>query len=150
MNKPTKYIFSTISLNLLIAFLIFSAIVDFDFKETFKFIYELKLNFFVGIIGLYFIGYLIGNKLNIIKDKKGTLKIFHGIIAIFLILILGTLIGSSVGFFEEGFPSYLKYGNLSNCLFDYYVKPMFWIMFFGFLPTLLSGIILGYQLKKTL
>ncbi|MFV5694125.1 hypothetical protein ACM55G_01640 [Flavobacterium sp. LB3P122] len=148
MTKSTKYFFLIISINLLIAFLIFSAIIDFDFKNTIRFIYDLKMNLLFGVIGLYFIGYIIGNKLNIIKEKKGTLKIVHGILAIFLVLIVGTLIGSSVGFLEEGFPSYLKNGDLLKSLFDYYIKPMFWIMFFGFIPTLLSGIVLGYQLKK--
>jgi hypothetical protein len=126
----------------------FSAIIDFDFRGTIKFIIELKLNFLVGVLGLYFIRYIIGNQLNIINYKKGSLKIIHGILAIFLVLIFGTLIGSSVGFIEEGLPSYFKNGDLLHSLFDYYIKPIYWIMFFGFIPTLISGIVLGYQLKK--
>ena len=104
----------------------------------------------MGLVGLYFIGYFIGNKLNNIKQINGSLKIIHGIVAIFLVLIFGTLIGSTVGFLEEGFPNVLRNGNLSKSLFDYYVKPFFWIMFFGTIPTLVSGIILGNQLKKKL
>ena len=148
MNITTKYILITISINLLVAFLILTSIVDFDFLSTFKFIYDLKLNLFIGIFGLYFSGYLTGNKLNKLKNNKGKLKLIYGVISIFFILILGTFIGSSIGFIEEGLPSYFKYGHFFNCLFDYYFKPFYWIMLFGFIPTLLSGIILGYKLKK--
>jgi len=148
LNKPTKYVFYTISINLVIAFLIFISIIDFDIANSIKVILDLKLNFFVGISGLFIIGYFLGNKLNKILENKGGLKIVHGIISILLILLFGILIGSTVGYLEEGLPSYLKYGDLQKTLFDYYFKPLFWIMFFGLIPTLISGVFLGYFLKK--
>ena len=148
MNNPTKYIFYTISINLVIAFLIFISIIGFDIANSVKVILDLKLNFFVGISSLFIIGYFLGNKLNKVLKNKGNLKIVHGIISILLILLFGTLIGSTVGYLEEGLPSYLKYGDLQKTLFDYYFKPLFWIMFFGFIPTLISGVFLGYFLKK--
>jgi hypothetical protein len=148
MKSTTKYVFITISINLLIAFLVLASIIDFDFKNSLKFILDTKLNLSIGIFGLYFTGYLIGNKLFFIKEKKSGLKVIHGILSIFLILLLGTLIGSSVGWIQEGLPSFIKYGNLEKSIFDYYIKPLFWIMFFGFIPTLISGFILGYHLKK--
>lgn len=111
MNNPTKYIFYTISINLVIAFLIFISIIGFDIANSVKVILDLKLNFFVGISSLFIIGYFLGNKLNKVLKNKGNLKIVHGIISILLILLFGTLIGSTVGYLEEGLPSYLKYGD---------------------------------------
>ena len=126
----------------------FLSIIDFNFEQTFKFIFNLKLNFLVGISGIYFIGYLVGKNLWRLKKKSAKFKIVHGIVAIFLVLVIGTIIGSTVGFLEEGLPHSIKYGNLLYELFAYYFKPMYWILLFGSLPTLVSGIVLGIFLKK--
>lgn len=147
MKSETKYIFKTISINLLIAASMLLSMIGFDLNEFLKFIMSLLLNFFVGIVGLYSVGYLIGENLYRIKKEDKHYNIFHGILAIFSILILGTLIGSTVGFLQEGLPDGYEY-NLKEELNDYYFKPLFWICFFGFIPTFISGIILGENLKK--
>lgn len=147
LKTPTKLIFIAIGINLIITSLIFLSIIDFDLKEFFKFVFSLFINLLIGIIGLYCIGYLIGQNLYKIKNSNKKFSLFHGILAIFVVLIFGSLIGSTVGFVQEGLPNGYEY-DLDKELFDYNMKPIFWILFFGFIPTLLSGIILGIKLKK--
>ena len=74
---------------------------------------------------------------NLICEKKWN-SILFGMLGLMLILIYG---GSTVGFVKEG----LKRGNnVYEAIVDYYFKPFFWILIFGFIPTLISGGILGY------
>lgn len=148
VKKETKNIFITITINLVVAALIFLFLINFDLTEFIKFISSLFLNFFIGILGLYFIGYLIGQNLNKLKNKNNKYNVSHGVLAIFGVLFFGTLIGSTIGFLQEGLPDGYEY-NLKEELYDYYFKPFFWIFMFGFVPTLVSGIILGYKLKTT-
>lgn len=69
-----------------------------------------------------------------------------GMFGMVSILIIGTFGGSSIGFFQEGLTS--SYGII-QAMVDYYLKPFFWILIFGLMPTLISGWILGAVLKKT-
>lgn len=147
LKKTTKLIFETIGINLIIASLIFLFLIEFDLIEFFKFILSLFINLLIGIIGLFMIGYMIGQNLYKIKKSNKKFLVFHGILAIFGVLILGTLIGSTVGFLQEGLPDGYEY-DLKKELFDYFFKPIYWILLFGFIPTLISGIILGIKLKK--
>jgi hypothetical protein len=59
----------------------------------------------------------------------------------FLTLLTATLIGSSVGFIQEGVGKY-------NALYDYYFKPLYWVTMFGIIPVLLVGLWFGRQIKK--
>ena len=147
-QKITKFIYWTITINLLIAFLMFSALTNFDFRGTFKFINDAFLNFIIGILGLYFIGKIVGKNLWRFKSKTKKFNIFHGILAIFLVLFFGTIIGSTVGFLQEGLPNQHYEYNLGEEVYDYFFKPLYWILLFGFLPTLISGIFLGNVLRK--
>lgn len=147
MKKETKYLFNAVSINLIIASLMFLFILQFDFKDFFRFISNLILNLSVGVLGLYLVAFLIGERLFLLKCRSSKYRIWHGILAIFCVLFFGTLIGSTVGFIQEGLPDGSNY-CLKDELFDYYYKPFFWIMLFGFLPTLISGCLLGYHLKK--
>jgi len=122
--------------------------MNFNIKVLSDFIYSFIFNLFVGISGLYITGYLVGENLLKRKIENSKFKVRHGVYAIFIVLIFGTLIGSTVGFLEVVMINNAGDGKLSNKLFDYYFKPMFWIFIFGSIPTLISGIILGKFLKK--
>jgi len=147
LKKETKYIFSVITINLIIATLIMLFLIDFDFSELLKFIIDFLLNFLIGITGLYATGYVIGQNLDKLKRNKYTIA--HGILSIFFVLFFGTLLGSTIGFIQEGLPDGKEY-CLKDELFDYFVKPLYWIFLFGFFPTLISGILLGIKLRKAL
>ncbi|MEN5435781.1 hypothetical protein ABE545_19250 [Sphingobacterium faecium] len=144
MKKETRILFITISLNLLIAFIIFYCLLSFKLSEVFDFIQDFFLNFSIGIIGLYASAYGCG----LVLSKMNRIRIYHGILTSFLVLFIGTLAGSTVGFIQEGLPSTIEKGPISEAIFNYYTKPLFWIFFFGFIPTLISGLIIGKLLRK--
>lgn len=106
------------------------------------------LNIGVAVIALYVSGYFLGKRLDHnINTKKGS-PILNGSIGLFLILLIGIISGATVGFIQEGVEHIARNGRLSDALFDYYTKPLYWIVLFGFIPTLIAGVILGYSIKK--
>ncbi|THF52949.1 hypothetical protein E6C50_01710 [Flavobacterium supellecticarium] len=147
MKHETKYIFRVITINLIIAILIMLILIDFDFTSLLEFFIDFSLNFLIGITGLYATGYVIGQ--NLYKFKRNKYTVAHGILSIFGVLFLGTLLGATVGFIQEGLPNGNEY-CLKDELFDYFAKPLFLIFLFGFFPTLISGILLGIRLRKDL
>jgi hypothetical protein len=106
-----------------------------------------SLNIGVAITGLYLSGYYIGKKMDFLINHTKSYPIVTGMIGLFLILLIGILSGSSVGFIQEGFEQVSRNGNLSDALFDYYIKPLYWILIFGFIPTFLAGGVLGFLIK---
>lgn len=145
MTRETKYLFLAITTNLLVAFLIFYVIVDFSLSEITNFIADFLLNLLVGISGFYLTGYYIGNVLA--KCKR--IRISYGFLSAFLILFIGTVAGSTVGFIQEGLPAPAQHHySLIENITDYYFKPLFWVYFFGFIPTLVLGIVLGLYLER--
>jgi hypothetical protein len=62
-----------------------------------------------------------------------------------LTLLLGTLIGSTVGFIEEGIDNI---GTQDDPFYDYYFKPLYWVTTFGIIPVILVGLWFGRQIKK--
>ncbi len=149
-NRKTiiKSINWTISIDLFIAFSLFLYITDFEFIGFFKFLKSLFINLSVGILGLFFVGNIVGRNLYRLKSKSKNYQIYHGILSIFIILIGGVLIGSCVGFLEEGLPNKRYKYDLIGELYDYFFKPIYWILIFGFIPTFISGVILGFVLKR--
>ncbi len=119
------------------------------FKGLIEIINELALNLSVGILGLFIAGYFIGKKTEILINEKKWNSIIVGIVALILILLIGILFGSSVGFLQDGLNHIYREGQLSNSILDYYIKPLFWIMLFGIIPTILVGGIMGWKIKTT-
>lgn len=145
MTKETRILLITVSVNLLIAFILFYSILASSLADVFDFINDFALNFSVGIAGLYVSAYCCG----ILLNKKSKIRIYHGVLAIFAVLFVGTLAGSTVGFIQEGLPLSKQYNEpLVEAVNDYYFKPFFWIFFFGLIPTLISGIIVGGLLRR--
>jgi hypothetical protein len=99
----------------------------------------------VGAIGLltmaYFFGQLAGIEILIKKKNERWTGIKYGL----LTLVTGTLIGSSVGFIQEGMDDI---GGLSNPFYDYYFKPLWWVTIFGIVPVIIVGVWFGRQIKK--
>jgi hypothetical protein len=63
-------------------------------------------------------------------------------------LIIGVLFGSTVGFLQDGVSNVNQGGSFSGSLNDYFVKPIYWILYLGFIPMVISGSILGFQIKR--
>ena len=106
---------------------------------------EFAFHLVVGAFGLLAMAYLFGQlaAIDILIKKRN--ELWTGIKYGIIILVTGTLIGSSVGFIEEGIDNLGKYGNP---IYDYYFKPMYWIMIFGIVPVIIVGLWFGRQIKK--
>lgn len=144
MNRESKHLFLAITINLFVAFLIFYSFAGFETSEVIDFVDDFSLNLFVGITGLYFVAYYTGNFLA--KSKR--IRFYYGILSAFFILLIGTVAGSTVGFIQEGLPAYLQHDySLFESITNYYFKPLFWVFFFGFIPTLILGIVVGLSLE---
>ena len=89
----------------------------------------------------YFFGQLAGFEI-LIKHRNYLLT---GIKYAVLTLITGTLIGSSVGFLQEGIKDI---GGFANPFYDYYFKPLYWVTMFGIIPAIIVGLLFGRQIKK--
>lgn len=135
---------------LLIAYLLFALIMlswDTNYKKALFWIVdvEFKFHLFVGAVGFLTMAYLFGQLAGVeilIKHKNYLLTgAKYGV----LTLITGTLIGSSVGFFEEGIQNI---GGFSNPFYDYYFKPLYWVTMFGIIPAILVGLLFGYQIRR--
>ena len=137
-------------IGLCIAYLLFALVnltSDSDYTEALFWIVdvEFKFNLFVGAVGLltmaYFFQQFAGFEI-LIKHRNYLLTgIKYGV----LTLITGTLIGSSVGFLQEGLKDI---GGFANPFYDYYFKPIYWVTMFGIIPSILLGLLFGRQIKK--
>lgn len=102
-------------------------------------------NLLLGASGLVIMGFVFGRMagVEIIERKKN--HSWVGIKYGFITLITGTIIGSTVGFIQEGLDNI---GTLDNPFEDYYFKPLFWIIVVGSIPVILIGLWLGSRIKK--
>lgn len=134
-----------ITVNLLIACSII--VLMYGFKDLKGLVGDFILNFAIGIVGLYFAGNFIGKRMDYFITVRHFNGISTGIVGLFLILFFGIVVGSTVGFLKEVIPG-LRFGTLGDAAIDYYVKPFFWIVLFGFLPTVVMGGVLGICIRK--
>ena len=146
MKNSTKLTFLSIIFNLIVAGIII--VWTFGFKELIYSITYLPINLFVGICGLFISGYYISIKMEELIISRKWNSVLTGIIGLIFILLIGVLVGSSVAFIEEGIQDFNKENGIKNALFDYYVKPLFWIFFMGIIPTVIVGGFLGFGIKK--
>lgn len=148
MNKAVKFTFLTVVINLIIALIIFIWLLagyQNPWRDLFNFISDFALNLSIGIGFLFLSGYYLGKKMKILICENKWNPILNGMCGLMLILIFGTFGGSTVGFIQYGAESN---DTISELIVDYYFKPFFWILLFGFIPTLISGGILGVMIAK--
>jgi hypothetical protein len=153
--KTAKHIGQRLALKsgvigLLIAYILFAWVTfSWDQKLSKSIFWILDAEFWyhlvIGAIGLltmaYFFGQLAG--VEILMKKKN--ELLTGIKYGLLTLLLGTLIGSTVGFIEEGIDNI---GTQDDPFYDYYFKPLYWVTTFGIIPVILVGLWFGRQIKK--
>lgn len=102
-------------------------------------------NLLLGAVGLILMGYLFGQRAGIEIIEKRKDYSWVGIKYGFFTLLTGTLIGSTLGFLQEGIDNI---GTHDNPFEDYYFKPLFWVTVFGLIPVVLVGLWFGKQIKK--
>jgi len=147
LRKGIKITYIAITVNLTLA-LIFAYLLASDLYSLFHQLFEWLINLAIGILALYVSGYYVGKKIEFLIKTKHWNSIATGIIGLFVVLLFGIIFGSSVGFLGEGIEN-IKNGNtLQNELFDYYFKPIFWVLFFGIIPTVIAGGIMGKEIKN--
>jgi len=119
------------------------------FSQGFGFLYALlwfknvdyKYNLIVGVIAILFAGYFFGQRAGLdilIKNKN---KFWTGVRYGFLTVLAGTVIASLVGIFQN-------IGVDDKVFFNYMVKPLFWVAFFGLIPIIIVGLWFGNSIVR--
>ena len=137
-------------IGLCIAYLLFAVMMlswDADYKKALFWIFdvEFKFHLFIGAVGLLTMAYLFGQLAGVEILIKRRNYLLTGVKYGILTLITGTLIGSSVGFLQEGIDNI---GGFSNPFYDYYFKPLYWVTMFGIIPAIIIGLLFGHQIKS--
>lgn len=137
-------------IGLFIAYTIFGGLLyswDMKLLKAVFWIFDVEFwyHLIIGATGLltmaYFFGRLAGVEILIKKRNELLTGIKYGL----LTLVTGTLIGSSVGFIQEGIDNI---GGFGNPFYDYYFKPMYWVTIYGIVPVIIVGLWFGRQIKR--
>jgi hypothetical protein len=99
----------------------------------------------IGALGLVTMAYLFGQRAGVEILVKQKNDLWTGVKYGLITLLTGTLIGSSVGFIQEGLHNI---GGFSNPFYDYYFKPLYWVTVFGTIPVVIVGLRFGRQIKR--
>ena len=147
-----KYFLISTFMGIIIAQLILTFIVTFNEKTIDNFLWFKKLGWnielLLGICLVLFLSFKFGKRAGKkIIYKSYFFAISIGIFYLFLSVILTTLTISCIFFFRYGI---FEFNGFSNPIFDYFVKPIFWILSFGFIPIILLGIGVGIAIKRKL
>jgi cytochrome c oxidase assembly factor CtaG len=147
MNRTVKLTWIIITINLLIEVIMILSMFGVNgILDTFV---EWPIIMIFSIATLYISGYFIGKKMDNEINLKKKNPYLTDIPGLFLILIIATFVGSTIGFLQYAVKDINSYYRISDAIFDYYFKPYFWILFFGVIPTLVTGIILSRLIKTT-
>jgi hypothetical protein len=145
MTRAVKLTWLIITLNILIATIMI--LVMFGVNGLMETIILWPTILLLGILGLYISGFYVAQKMDKDINIKHHKTYLIGIPGLLTILIIGTFIGSTMGFIQFGISEIGK-NHLSEVIFDYYIKPYFWVFFFGIIPTFITGFILGKLIKN--
>ena len=132
------------TLGLLIAFLFMTLLAGGNFLWFANVNYKLNIIFGIGI--LYALSYRFGKSAGyeILIEGKGYNEV--GIKYALLTLTLTSFLGWWSGFLQEGMKPYYMFWTPIE---DYIIKPFFWIMVVGIIPTILIGIQCGRWIGKS-
>lgn len=98
-----------------------------------------------SVVGLYLAAFAFGSYTGslLCSNKIGRAKLFLlGILVAVVCLLLQVLFGSSVEFLRN-------FGS-HEAFLDYVFKPVFWVMFLGFIPAIIVGTVYALSLQKNL
>ena len=102
-------------------------------------------NILAGVVLILFLGHLFGQQAGKLILIKNWNQFLVGPITGLVILFASVFLASWVGFFHEGLDFM---GSYWTPLFNYIVKPVYWVMRFGGLPVLCVGLWFGYRIRK--
>lgn len=137
-------------IGLLIAYILFGLVIfswDQKLINAIFWIFEVEFwyHLLIGAIGLLTMGYFFGRLAGVEILVKQKNEFLTGIKYGLLTLVTGTLIGSSVGFIQEGIDDI---GGFGDPFYDYYFKPLYWVNMYGIIPVIIVGIMFGKQIKR--
>ncbi len=141
MTKSVELTWIIITINLFIAAMII--VIMFEFKGLIYLVSSISLNLIVGVIGLYLSGYYFGNKMDYQINSKKRNSLLIGFIGLLIILLIGTFAGSSVEFLKYGYRFGYTANQLYDLIYEFYYTPFLLILYFGIIPTIITGMILG-------
>ncbi|MDF9801432.1 hypothetical protein OKW21_006741 [Catalinimonas alkaloidigena] len=101
-------------------------------------------NVTIGIIACYAFGWIYGRYAGIIIIISNKDELWIGILTGFLTLLTATLVGSSVGLIR----GLLNSEDLISSINDYLYEPLYGILIFGFIPTIVLGILFGNMIRN--
>ena len=148
-KKGIRKAFESVTIGLVIFYLFGVFVFSNEGLQSLLWIQYLDLYNWIYIlnwaISFYIIGFFIGSNAGkeiLIRNKNFLLSgLKHG----FLILFFAASLGCFLGFMTEG---YENLGTNDNPIIDYFMKPIFWIVLYGLIPTLLMGLFFGWRIKK--
>lgn len=146
LNKGVKLSYIFIGVNLIIATSLIIALSGIN--GFIDIVVNFYINIGISIIALYFFGFIIGEKMDLLINIKNKNSLLIGVIGSLLMLFMGVLFGSTVGFLEEGLRDINTLEDFKDSIIDYYFKPFFWVLFFGIIPTIITGCVLGLSIKE--
>ena len=115
-------------------------ITSFLWFVEFNYTVNILAGIILSILSAHFFGKIAGKR--ILIDQKNS--VLTGIIAGFAIILTTTFLASLIGFFQEGIQNL---GTNDNPYVDYIIKPIFWVLFFGFIPVLIVGSLFGKSIN---
>jgi hypothetical protein len=135
-----------VTAGLLVAYLMMAVIAS-DIAWIVEFGYAYLLLF--SILVIYSITFLFGRLAGVAILIKNRPDMLTGMFCGFLIVWISTFLSGLLSFFSEGISISKGFSNSSwkEAFFDYVCKPLELITMFGFIPTLLAGLWLGYSIK---
>ena len=138
----------SVTIGIIIAYLIPTLLVIGDGIKATLWIFEIDywINIVIGILIFYACGYFFGKKAGneILIKKKDYQQV--GAKYGFLTLLVTIFSVSWIGFFQEGVDSI---GTNDDPFYDYIFKPMFWVLLFGLIPSILVGLLFGKWIKNS-
>lgn len=108
----------------------------FGLESFFDFLGGLLPNILLGLVGLFCSIYFLSIPFGKLLYNNKINPYLLGFSMTILCLELGTFTGSLFGYFGEGL-------DQENGFFDYIIKPVAGILFWGFIPVMILSIILG-------
>ncbi len=145
MNKAVRFTLLTTIIDLFIASLMFAVIAG-GYDRVLEFLNDFALNLGAGIGFLLVASYYLGKRMHKLICQKKWNSILTGVFGMILILIIGIIGGSTVGFIEFGVLN--SNDVISELVVDYYFKPLALILVYGGIPTIISGAFLGVLISK--
>lgn len=138
MNSITKRILKAVFIESAGAIVLASAFyaLFFSFAETMAFFEVLWFSILAGFLAMCFAGIVIGNSFS----QTFKFKVWHGVAIIFALLLVAIVAGVMATLLIPNWDTF--------CIIQSAISVILIFLSFGGLPTLLTGIWLGYRLKN--